>query len=131
MQVFHDGDTFPLQCGSGMQRVSWIGRVAAQRLGSGGAWCPPDKEVGRPKEFIPGRIFAHPSNEELDSEATIASLLEGEDGERPQVLQLPPLRIAAAHSQSHPCLTANIQERSTPNPRAQTPATAYSRVPTL
>jgi hypothetical protein len=81
VHVIHDGDTFPLQCGSGLQRVSWIGRVAAQRLGSGGIWCPPEKEIGRPKEFIPGRIYVYPGDDELDTEATIASLVEGEDGE--------------------------------------------------
>jgi hypothetical protein len=58
-----------------MQRVAWVARVAAQRLGLGGIWCTPDKEVGRPKEYVPGRVF-YPDGDEIDAEATIASLVE-------------------------------------------------------
>ncbi len=73
--MIHDGETYALQCGNGMQRVAWVARVSAQRLGLGGIWCTPDKEVGRPKEYIPGRVF-YPDGDEIDSEATIASLVE-------------------------------------------------------
>lgn len=75
-QVIHEGETYVLQCGTGMQRVAWVARVAAQRLGMGGVWCPLGKEVGRPKEYIPGRVF-YPDGDEMDTEATIASLVEG------------------------------------------------------
>jgi len=75
-QVYYEGECFHLQCGSGLQRVAWIGRVAAQRLGSGGIWCAPQHEVGRPREFIPGKVYSYPKEEELDLEATIISLFE-------------------------------------------------------
>lgn len=75
LQVVHEGDTYTLQCGNGMQRVAWVARIAAQRLGLGGIWCTADKEVGRPKEYVPGRVF-YPDGDEIDAEATLASLVE-------------------------------------------------------
>lgn len=76
VQVYYEGECFHLQCGSGMQRVAWIGRVAAQRLGSAGIWCAKEHKVARPLEFIPGRVFSYPEEQELDQEATIISLLD-------------------------------------------------------
>ena len=76
VQIYYEGECFHLQCGSGMQRVAWIGRVAAQRLGCAGIWCAKEHKVGRPLEFIPGRVFSYPDEQELDQEATIVSLLD-------------------------------------------------------
>ena len=86
VQVYYAGESFLLQCGPGMQRVAWIARVAAQRLGSGGVWCAPEHKVGRPLEFIPGKVFSHPNDEELDQEATIVSLLEAENNDAEEEL---------------------------------------------
>lgn len=47
-------------------QVAWVARVAAQRLGSGGCWCPIDGEVGKPREYIPGRVF-YPDGDEMDT----------------------------------------------------------------
>jgi len=76
VQVWYEGEFFFLQCGNGNQRLSWVARVAAQRFAAGGLWCSTDKEVGRPKEYVPGRIFSYPENEILDEELTIVKLAE-------------------------------------------------------
>lgn len=78
VHVYYDGKAYPLECGSGMQRVAWIARVAAQRLGAGGIWRTSVNEVGRLKVPVPGKVFSYPNEEELDQEATIVSLLEAD-----------------------------------------------------
>jgi hypothetical protein len=62
-----------LECGAGAQRLAWVARVAAQRFGSEGLWCSPHEQVGRPKEYIPGRIFLD-SGQEVDPDSTLSSL---------------------------------------------------------
>ena len=68
-----------LECGPGTQRLAWVARVAAQRFGAGGAWCADgESKVGRPKEFIPGRIFLHDSGQEIDPDSVLVSVAGSE-----------------------------------------------------
>ena len=53
--------------------------MAAQRFGAGGAWCADgESKVGRPKEFIPGRIFLHDSGQEIDPDSVLVSVAGSE-----------------------------------------------------
>jgi hypothetical protein len=123
VQVFYDGQQFPLQCGSGMQRVAWIARVAAQRLGSGGIWCAPEQEVGRPREYIPGKVFSYPTEEELDQEATIISLFESEAGDEEELVFKVELLNTPAHGL--PSLAAKGSEDAVVPPKNAKAAVSY------
>jgi len=103
--------------------VAWIARVAAQRFGSGGVWCPSDKEVGRPKEYIPGRVFSHPDGEEIDGEATIVSLQEAEGEEGSELAFSVELRDAPG--KFLPSLAAKGSEDSVVLPKNSKAAISY------
>ena len=123
VQVHFDGEQFDLQCGNGMQRVAWVSRVAAQRLSSGGIWCAPEHEVGRPKEFIPGKVFLLPNEEEIDQEATIISLLESEVAEEETLAFKVDLRDSPAHGL--PSLAARGSEDAVVPPKNAKAAVSY------
>lgn len=124
VQVYYAGESFLLQCGPGMQRVAWIARVAAQRLGSGGVWCAPEHKVGRPLEFIPGKVFSHPNDEELDQEATIVSLLEAENNDAEEELSF---RVELLDTPAHglPSLAAKGSEDAVVPPKNAKAAVSY------
>ena len=122
-QVWHEGECHTLQCGSGQQRVAWIARVAAQRFGSGGVWCPADKVVGRPKEYIPGRVFSYPHGEELDGEATISSLHEAEEDEHGELAFA--VELTDTPAKGLPSLAAKGSEDSVIPPKNSKAAISY------
>jgi hypothetical protein len=124
VQVYYEGDCFHLQCGPGMQRVAWIARVAAQRLGTGGMWCAPELKVGRPVEFIPGKVFSHPKDEELDQEATIVSLLEAENNEPEEELAFR-VELLDMPAQGLPSLAAKGSEDAIVPPKNAKAAVSY------
>ena len=123
VQVHYEGEQFSLQCGTGMQRVAWVARVAAQRLGSGGIWCAPEHEVQRPKEFIPGRVFLYPKDYEIDQEATILSLLETEVQEDEELV----FKVELLETPNHglPSLAARGSEDAVVPPKNSKAAVSY------
>jgi len=123
VQVNYEGESFYLQCGSGMQRVAWIARVASTRLGSGGIWCAPEHEVSRPKEFIPGKVFSFPKEEELDQEATIVSLLETEMADAEELAFKVEMHDTPAHGL--PSLAAKGSEDAVVPPKNSKAAVSY------
>ena len=124
VQIYYEGECFHLQCGSGMQRVAWIGRVAAQRLGCAGIWCAKEHKVGRPLEFIPGRVFSYPDEQELDQEATIVSLLDQlEVAEDEELAFKVELRDTPAHGL--PSLAAKGSEDAVVPPKNAEAARSY------
>uniref|UniRef100_A0A7S0Z2A6 Uncharacterized protein n=1 Tax=Hemiselmis tepida TaxID=464990 RepID=A0A7S0Z2A6_9CRYP len=123
VNVVHEGETYVLQCGTGMQRVAWVARVAAQRLGSEGVWCPSDGEVGKPKEFIPGRVF-YPDGDEMDTEATIASLVDAAGNKDDADLTLV-VELREKPSHGLPSLAARGSEDSVVPPKNSKAAASY------
>mmetsp|Transcript_44615 Transcript_44615/g.140808 ORF Transcript_44615/g.140808 Transcript_44615/m.140808 type:complete len:450 (-) Transcript_44615:779-2128(-) len=124
LQVWYDGESYNLQCGTGMQRVAWIARVAAQRFGAAGIWCSPGKEVQRPKEFIPGRVFLYPSEQELDPEATILSLVEGEPESEEVVISVL-VELRSKPAPGLPSLAAHGSEDNVVPPKSSKSALNY------
>jgi len=72
--VYRDAE-YVIHCGPGTQKVKWLARVAAQRFSTDGIWCPPEDEK-IPEEFVPGRVFALPEEDELDGEAVLGDVVE-------------------------------------------------------
>lgn len=98
---------------------------------SKGAWCTqPQDKVGRPKEYIPGRIFLYDSNTEVDPDSTIATLVQslsagGEDS-TPVALKI---QLWATPAKGIPPLAAKGGEDAIIPPKHSHLAVRYTVLP--
>ena len=94
-----------------------------------GAWCTqPEEQVGRPKEYIPGRIFLKDSDKEVDPDSTISSLVLQTSGDDDSPV---PLRIQlwATPAKGIPALAAKGSEDAVVPPKHSKLAVRYTILP--